>query len=538
MPLAHSNKRVASRQSVIVIGGGVGGLAAAIRLGAAGLRVTLLEKNARIGGKLNQTVLAHPDRPGEAFTFDTGPSLLTLPWVFEDLFRAGGSELRDELELLPLDPVSRFVWADGDVLELRRDRDDTLDSVRRLAPSDVDGFAAFLDHGRRVWDLAGELFLTKSPEQLMAEQRSPRDGLSMLALPFKIGAFKTYAKLVDRHVKHERLRAVLYQYATYSGASPWKAPATLCVIPHAEMHFGGWYVNGGMYKLAQALRSLAERNGVEVRTDAAVDRVEIEDNRATRVHLLDGTSLDADHVIANSDVISTYRSLIDAKDRPAWQDKKLDSLDPGGSGMVLLLGVNGEYPQLSHHTKFMPGGYAAKGGDLRSMFDGFTLPDEPCVYVCCTSRTDPSQAPAGCENLFVLVSAPPRWKGGRDIDWTAEAPPYRDRVIRQLETTFGLTDLSSRIVAEDRWTPADLESRYAANAGSIYGVGSNSRLQAFLRPPNRDKTIRNLFFAGGATHPGGGLPLVALSGKIASELVLADMGKMGRAGLEPATSSL
>ena len=538
MTPAHSNKRVTPRQHVIVIGGGVGGLAAAIRLGAAGVRVTLLEKNARVGGKLNQTRLPHPGRDGQSFTFDTGPSLLTLPWVFEDLFRAGGSDLRNELDLVSLDPVSRFVWPDGGTLELRRDRDETLDSVRTLAPGDVDGFRRFLDKGKAVWDLAGELFLTKSPEQIMAEKRSPRDGLGMLALPFKIGAFKTYARLVDRYVKSERLRAVLYQYATYSGASPWKAPATLCVIPHAEMHYGGWYVNGGMYQLAESLRSLAERSGVDIRTDAAVEQITVRDGRATGVRLADGTALDADSVIANSDVISTYRGLLDPADRPAWQDAKLDKLDPGGSGMVLLLGVDGEYPQLSHHTKFMPDGYAARGGDLRSMFDGFTLPDEPCVYVCCTSRTDPSQAPAGCENLFVLVSAPPRWKGGRDIDWTAEAPPYRDRVIRQLETTFGLTDLSSRIVAEDRWTPADLESRYAANAGSIYGVGSNSRLQAFLRPPNRDKTIRNLFFAGGATHPGGGLPLVALSGKIASELVLADMGKMGRAGLEPATSSL
>ena len=188
--------------------------------------------------------------------------------------------------------------------------------------------------------------------------------------------------------------------------------------------------------------------------------------------------------------------------------------------MVLLLGVDGEYPRLTHHTKFMPLDYAGRGGDLRTMFDEQRLPDEPSVYVCSTSRTDPTQAPGGCENLYVLVSAPPLHGRGKSIDWEVEAPRYRDRVIELLERKFGLADLSRRIVVEERWTPRELQSNYNANAGSIYGIGSNSRLQAFLRPPNRDKTLRGLFFAGGATHPGGGLPLVALSGKIAAELVL------------------
>jgi phytoene desaturase len=184
--------------------------------------------------------------------------------------------------------------------------------------------------------------------------------------------------------------------------------------------------------------------------------------------------------------------------------------------MVLLLGVEGTYPQLAHHTKFMPADYAS---DLRAMFETHTVPSDPCIYVCAATRTDPTQAPDGCENLFVLASAPAL--DGK-IDWNVEGPRYRDQLVATLERR-GLTDLSKRIVVERRITPADLKSLYNANAGTIYGLGSNSRRAAFLRPPNRDRDVRGLYFCGGATHPGGGLPLVALSGKIVSELVMEDL---------------
>ena len=514
---------------VLIIGGGVGGLAAAIRLAANGLRVTLLEKNGRVGGKLNRRELPHPGRPNERpFRFDTGPSLLTLPFVFDDLFEAAGTTTGDELDLLRLDPISRFVWADGTTFELKADAAATLEEVRRLSPGDADGWRRFYAGGRKKWELAGELFLMNSPETLLRRgDLSPMDGLKMMTVPFRIGMFGRYAKLVDRHVKHPKLREILYQYATYGGASPSRAPATLGVIPYAEAGFGGWYPRGGMYSIAEALRRVGERLGVEYRTETPVKRVLIDPptkpdkrGRTRGVELASGETLEADAVLANSDVIYTYRDLVAAEHRPRFADAKLDKLDPGGSGMVLLLGVEGTYPQLAHHTKFMPTDYR---DDLRAMFETQTVPTEPCVYVCATTRSDPTQAPDGCENLFVLVSAPPLWGGGGKVDWANESKVYRDRVVSMLENSFGLTDLSRRIVAENRWTPPELQSTYNANAGSIYGLGSNSRRSAFLRPPNRDKDVRGLYFAGGATHPGGGLPLVALSGKIAGEMILDDL---------------
>ena len=506
--------------SIVIIGSGIGGLAAAIRL-VGGRRVVLLEKNATVGGKLNQWSVPHPQRPdARPFVFDTGPSLLTLPLVFADLFAAAGRDVRDYLTIRRLDPVSRFVWADGQSLELRSDAIARQAQVRKISPGDVAGFEQFLAFGKHVWDLSGELFLSQAPEKAFRPGGtfSPIGALKALSVPFRIGMFSKFASVVDRHVKHPRLREVLYQYATYSGASPFLAPATLAVIPYVELEMGGWYIDGGMYTLATQLEKLARELGVEIRLNTLVERVRVEGSgksrRATGVRLAGGETIADDAVIVNADVPYAYRSLIAPEDRPSFSDQKLSRLEPGGSGMVLMLGVEGTYPQLAHHTKFMPADYRS---DLRAMFETRTVPDDPCIYVCASTRSDPTQAPPGCENLFVLCSAPPM---DGSIDWSIEGPRYRDQIVRTLETRFGLTDLAKRIVVEQMITPADLRARVNAHAGSIYGISSNGIKQAFLRPPNRDRDVKGLFFAGGATHPGGGLPLVALSGKIASEMAM------------------
>ncbi|HEY0008457.1 MAG TPA: phytoene desaturase family protein [Tepidisphaeraceae bacterium] len=508
---------------ICIIGGGVGGLAAGIRLAAAGCDVTLLEKNERVGGKLNRWIVPHPNRPEDRpFTFDTGPSLLTLPLVFADLFAAAGEDIRQHLPIRRLDPVSRFIWRDGHHFELKADPAALLEEVRRFAPSDVEGVRSLLERGRHIWELSGELFLSKSPEQALRGDGafSPMNGLRMLTIPFRIGMFQKFSKLIDRHIRSPRLREIFYQYATYSGASPFLAPATLAVIPHVELGMGGWYVEGGMYRLAEALAELARRRGVKIETGTAVEEILIDSiakhkgatGQVRGVRLAGGREIAADAVIVNADVPYAYRKLISPQFRPGHDDAALQKLEPGGAGMVLLLGVEGTYPQLAHHTKFMPDDYQS---DLRAMFETRTVPDDPCIYVCASTRSDSTQAPQGCENLFILCSAPPL--DGK-IDWSTAGPAYRDKIVHTLEHRFGLTDLSKRIVVERPITPVDLQSLYNAHAGSIYGISSNGTKAAFLRPPNRDRDVRGLFFAGGATHPGGGLPLVALSGKIASEL--------------------
>ena len=510
----------ANAKRAIVVGGGVGGLAAAIRLAARGARVTLLEKNPRVGGKLNLWQVPHPGRPNERpFRFDTGPSLLTMPFVFQDLFAVAGADVRDFLDIVRLDPVSRFVWADGQTLELSSDAAAMRRNLQRFAPDDVDGFERLLARGKHIWDLAGEFFLMNAPEQLMkSSDRKLTDGLRMATIPFRIGMFDKFSRCIDRYVKSPRLREVLYQYATYSGASPFRAPATLAVIPHVELGFGGWYPRGGLYAIAEALERLAGSVGVEVRTGASVREIRVERGRATGVTLDDGERVDADAVVCNADVVWAYERLIAPAHRPHMPDAKLATIEPGGSGMALMLGVDGTYPQLAHHTKFMPADYTS---DLRAMFETKMLPDDPCIYVAASTRTDVNAAPDGCENLFVLCSAPAL---DGTLDWAVEGPRYQDKIVDTLEARFGLTDLARRIVVSKRMTPADLAADYNASRGSIYGISSNGLRAAFLRPPNRDKRIAGLYFAGGATHPGGGLPLVALSGKIASEMAADDLG--------------
>ncbi len=520
-----------SAKRIVIIGAGVGGLAAAIRLAARGFSVQLLEKNERVGGKLNLWEMPHPHRPsGRPFRFDTGPSLLTLPFVFADLFAAAGEDVRHWLPITKLDPIASFRWQDGSRFDLRAAQNQLEQELMRFAPTDVAGWKAFAARGERIWNLSAELFLYHAPEQVLrglpGESRNPWRGLTLLTTPFRIGMLSNFARLVHKHLKNQKLREVLYQYATYSGASPFKAPATLAVIPHAESYFGGWYPTGGMYRIAEALREVATKLGVTIRTNCPVKQILIEPtmpsagrrqtNRATGVKLHDGTVIRSTAVVANSDVVYTYQNLIAPEHRPHYPNKKLQQLEPGGSGMVLLLGIDGTYPQLAHHTKFMPADYKS---DLRAMFETRTVPSDPCIYVCASTRTDPSQAPDGCENLFVLCSAPPL-DGG--LDWAVEGDRYEQQILRTLEQQCGLSDLRKRIVVKRRMTPAELQHIYNANAGSIYGIGSNSRKAAFLRPPNRDKKIAGLYFAGGATHPGGGLPLVALSGKIVAELVEED----------------
>ena len=523
---------------VIIIGAGVGGLSAAIRLaarGARGARVTLLEKQPQVGGKLNRWVAPHPDRPNDRpFTFDTGPSLLTLPFVFQDLFAAAGADVRDYLTIEKLDPVSRFVWADGKSISLRSDEAAMRDEIARFAPQDARGWDLFLDRGRHIWELAGEFFLMHAPEQILHRSDARAiDGLKMAMIPFRIGMLQKFSRAVDRHIRDPRLREVLYQYATYSGASPFLAPATLTVIPYCELHFGGWYIRGGMYALATALERLARKLGVNIQTNTEVTKIVTSQSATLRrsrwsTRELQASSVETnagriacDAIICNADVVWAYQHLIDAPDRPKMPDTKLKTIEPGGSGLVLLLGVDGTYPQFAHHTKFMPADYRS---DLRAMFETKTIPDDPCIYVCASTRSDPTQAPEGCENLFVLCSAPPL---DGTLDWSIEGPRYEKQIIDTLEHRFGLTNLSKRIVVRKRITPADLAANYNAHRGSIYGISSNGLKAAFLRPPNRDKAIRNLFFAGGATHPGGGLPLVALSGKIASELCAENLGLSG-----------
>lgn len=490
-------------KKVIVIGAGLGGLAAAIRLATAGASVVILEKNETPGGKVNIHRAA-------GYTFDTGASLLTMRHVVADLFESAGRRVEDYLDLTPLDPICRYTWPDGATLDASTNLEKTAREIHKIEPADVDGFYKFLDDARRKYEVAARTFLAHSLNDLpkLLRPRYARD----LAV---ISSWRTLDAHVRKHFRSTHLRQLFNRFATYNGSSPYSAPATFALIPYVEFGLGAWYVQGGMYNLPRALVRLCEELKVEIRTSAEVEKILIENKQARGVKLMDGTVQNCDAVIANSDAVETYRTLIDEDERHIYTNKKLARIEPSCSGFVLLLGVSRRYDQLAHHNIFFSSDYPA---EFHSIFEDLRPADDPTIYVCASSRTDASRAPTGHGNLFVLVNAPatsPR------TDWAKEATNYRNLIVGKLES-FGLENLSAAIDYEKIIMPEDFLKTYRANRGSIYGVSSNKLASAFLRPPNKARDIEDLYFAGGATHPGGGIPLVLLSGKMAAELVMRD----------------
>ena len=487
-------------KKVIIIGAGLGGLSAAIRLAALGFSVTILEKNSNVGGKVNVI-------ESGGYKFDTGASLLTMRHVLKELFEAANRRLEDYLELVLLEPICRYFWSDGTIFNASRNLPKTLKEIEKLEPRDVKGFENFIADARRKYEVAERTFLAHSLNDLPKLLR-PRYAKDLAA----ISSWKTLDAHNRKYFRSPKLRQLFNRFATYNGSSPYQTPATFALIPFVEFGLGAWYVRGGIYEIPRALTRLAMELGVEIKTNCEVEKIIFANRRAVGAKLKNGENLTADFVVSNADAIETYRSLIEEKDRPSFPDKKLEKIEPSCSGFVLLLGAKKKFPQLAHHNIFFSDDYRA---EFDSIFKEKRPAANPTTYVCAASRTDETQAPAGCENLFVLINAP---YTSEQTDWEKEKKSYRDSIIKKLEN-LGLKDLENSIEFEQIITPADFEEKYRANRGSIYGVSSNGAFSAFLRPPNQSRDVKNLFFVGGATHPGGGMPLVMLSGKMAADLI-------------------
>jgi phytoene desaturase len=485
---------------IVIVGGGLGGLSAAIHLAARGRRVVLCEKNERVGGKLN--IVAE-----EGYAFDTGPSLLTMPWVLRELFAVAGQRLEDELTLIQVEPTCRYRWPDGARFDSFQSLPLLIQEIARIEPRDVAGFFRFMAYAERIYRAVAGPFLLHPFDGL-------RDLLTLATLhdAWAIDPFRTVDQAVRGFFRSARLRQVFDRYATYNGSSPYRAPATFNLIAYIEFAEGGWYVRGGMYELARALERLACALGVEVRTGSPVAQIAIREGVAHGVILETGERLEAAAVVVNADPRYAYETLIPAGQSAA---ARLARLEPSCSGFVLLLGVDRVYTDLAHHNIFFSANYR---GEFAAIFDKRVPAPDPTIYICATSVSDRSHAPPGHMNLFALVNAPAL---GPMVNWNREAVGYRDLVVRKLER-MGLANLDRHIVYERIITPADLQSRYNAPGGAIYGLASNQPWTAFLRPPLRARDARGLFFVGGGTHPGGGIPLVLLSGRAVAERVLAD----------------
>ncbi|ONH62254.1 phytoene desaturase [Frankia sp. CcI49] len=512
--------------TVVVVGAGVGGLAAAARLAAAGHRVTVCEAADQIGGKLGWY-----ERDG--YGFDTGPSLLTMPAVFEDLFAATGGPLGDVLTLRRLDPIASYRFADGTVLDAPADEAAFLAALdARLAPGAGDEWRRLDDRARRVWEVSEQPFL-RSPVSLRA--------LAWMAVR-RPGALATVAPastlrgLGRRHLTDPRLRMMLERYATYTGSDPRRAPAALVTVPHVERRFGGWYIPGGLRLLGHAIAARATERGAVIRTGTPVARISLTPGgRVDGVRLTDGVVLPADVVVSDVDATRLYDGAPPSAEHPGRRGtrplvehpasrRRVRRLAPSLSGFVLLLALRGRTPGLAHHNVLFPADYDA---EFDAVFGG-RLPWDPTIYIA--SPDDPAAAPPGDEAWFVLVNASPHRASGSSgspggdaevragLDW--DRPGLADAYARRILDVLAARGLDVR--ARVRWyqtiSPADLARRTGAPGGSIYGVSSNGPRSAFLRPRNQSP-VPGLFLVGGSAHPGGGLPLVALSAKIVTDLV-------------------
>ncbi len=493
------------KKEIIIIGAGIGGLSAAIRLAKSGFSVTILERSETVGGKVNFV-------EANGYKFDTGASLLTMRHVLEDLFEFARRDIKDYLKIVPLEPICRYFWSDGMQFDASADLQKTENEIEKIEPLDAKNFRTFLADAKRKYEIAEKTFLAHSLNDLPKLLR-PKYLKDLLA----ISSLKTLDTHNKSYFRSPKMRQLFNRFATYNGSSPYQTPATFALVPYVEFGLGAWYVKGGMYEIPKALEKLAKELGVVIYTEADVEKIETENNRAVGVRV-GGEVFACDFVVANSDAVETYRNLIDKKARKSFSDAKIAKTEPSCSGFVLLLGTKKRFPQLAHHNIFFSDDYRA---EFDAIFKEKRPAQNPTIYVCATSQTDETQSPDGHENLFVLINAP---YTSEATDWETEKKSYRDLIVKKLES-FGLENLENSIDFEQIITPEDFEKKYRANKGSIYGVSSNGIFSAFLRPPNKAKDIENLYFVGGATHPGGGIPLVLLSGKMAGDLIAAEISK-------------
>ncbi len=483
-----------------VIGAGLGGLACAARLAAAGWTVDLYERRVETGGKAGSVRIG-------GYRFDTGPSLFTMRHVFEELFADCGERMDDHLSLIPLDRICGYRFADGTELSSWADVRRFGQELAEKTGERPDALARYLAFGKGIWDISSELFLERSLHEA-ATWLSRKAAGSMLQ-SWRMGLLSTLHGSGRRFFRDPRTVQLFDRYATYNGSDPYRAPGTLAIIPWVEYGLGAWAVRGGIRAVPDALTALAARCGVRMHRECPVERIVAENGRAAGVGV-GGERIPYRAVIANADVQQVYGDLLRDPDAP--QAKRYRALEPSSSAVVFLWGMGSRFPELGTHSIFFSADYRE---EFRDIFGRGRLPSDPTVYVNITSRHDPQDAPPGGENWFVLVNAP--WNAGQD--WLQEARALRSRVLAKLERALGRS-VADAIEVERVMTPRSIEEETGSFRGSLYGISSNSRGAAFLRHPNRSRRCRGLYFCGGSAHPGGGMPLALLSGRIAADLVM------------------
>jgi phytoene desaturase len=493
-----------------VIGSGFGGLAAAIRLQSAGIRTVIFEARDKPGGRAYVY-------EQEGFIFDGGPTVITAPGCLEELFSLSGRKLADYVELIPVSPLYRLIWPDGDRIEYVADTDAMAEQIRQRNPRDADGFRRFLAYTSEVFregyeELAGTPFLRFTDMVRVAPQL------------IKLRADRSVYATVARFVENEHVREALSFHSLLVGGNPFDTSSIYTLIHHLERRWGVSFPRGGTGALVRGLVKLFEELGGEIRLSAPVQKVELQRGATVRHAITTdaGGHETFDLVVSNADISETYGRLYGAVPEAGAMRRRLDRTDWSMSLFVLYFGTSRVYSDIAHHTIVFGPRYK---GLLDDIFDGSRLPDDFSLYLHAPTVTDPSLAPPGCSTFYVLSPVP--HLGHAPIDWTNVAAPYADKILAALEPL--LPDLRKNVKVKRWLTPIDFRDVLRARHGSAFSVAPKLMQSAWFRPHNRDAAIPGLYLVGAGTHPGAGVPGVINSAKATASIVLRDFGRPAHA---------
>ncbi len=473
-------------------------MAAALRLRARGYEVTLFEQLERLGGRAQVY-----DRKG--FVFDAGPTVVTAPFLFEELFQLFDRRLEDYLTLLPVEPWYQFLFPDGEIFCYGGTVEDTLTEIERLSPEDRSGYLNLVRHSQRIFDV-GFSQLAHVPFHSFLFM------LTQVPALLRLGGYLTVYQLTGRYLKDERLRRAFSIQPLLVGGNPCSTTCIYSMIHYLERKWGVFFPQGGTGALVDGLARLATDVGIEVRLNSAVSEVLVRGGRARGVLLANGDRLDADLVVCNADPPTVYRKMLPAQVRRKWTDRRVDSLHYSMGLFVLYFGTTRRYPEVEHHTIIMGERFQ---GLLDDIFKHQVLAEDFSLYLHRPTATDPSMAPDGCDTFYVLSPVPNLQAG---IDWSQEGPKYRDRVVKALEQTL-LPGLSDCMVEDFYFTPETFRDHYGTHFGTGFSIAPLLTQSAYFRFHNRSEDVEDLYFVGAGTHPGAGLPGVVCSAKVLDSVV-------------------
>lgn len=500
----------------VIIGGGLAGLASACTLAARGHKVLLLEANEWLGGK----AAVHEDK---GFRFDMGPTILTLPSVLRRIFEEAGRNLEDYLELVKLEPQWRSFFEDSSTLDLFSDGNDMGRELERLTGGAHvgEGYNKFLKLSERLHRISNNYFFYK-PIGGIKDMFDPKATFNASTLKdvlaMRMGG--TVGGTIRSFVQDKRVAQMLDHFTQYVGSAPDSSPAVLCGIAHMQTEEGVWYPIGGTGAVPAALMKLGQELGVQYQTGTQVTKIETAENRVVAVMTDSGERIPANAVVSNMDAVRTHRELIGGPISKKFEARR--KYEPACSGVVLYLGLREKYRHLAHHNFVFSRSHEEEFHAIYK--EGKPAPDPTC-YLCAPAQTEPQVAPPGGEALYILVHTPYLRPGH---DWRTMLPQYRKVIFEKLARTAGMDDLEKRIVTERVLTPQDIHDRYKVLNGAIYGLSSHGRFFGAFKPGNRSKDVQGLYLAGGAAHPGPGMPMVMMSGWIAADALDKDLPQAQR----------